>query len=112
MLNKCVVVNCRSNYKAKKGEVQEEISRPVFGFSSDEEQAKAWIKFVNRKEWKKSVRSGICSHHFEKTYIKYNGKRVVLNRKMNPITTIYGEQVLQATAPSLLPVPSSSRNVL
>ena len=28
---------------------------------------------------------------------------------MNPITTIYGEEVLQATAPSLLPVPSSSR---
>ena len=94
MVNKCVVVNCRSNYKAKKGEVQEEISRPVFGLPSDEEQAKAWIKFVNRKDWKKSVRSGICSHHFEKKYIKYNGKRVVLNRKMNPIPTIYGEQVI------------------
>ena len=97
MVNKCVVVNCRSNYKAKKGEVQKEIGRPVFGFPSDEEQTNAWIRFVNRNDWKKSEHSGICSDHFEKKYITYNGKRVVLNRKMNPVPTIYGERELKTT---------------
>ena len=109
MVNKCVVVNCRSNYKAKKREVQKEISRTVFGFSSDEEQTNVWIRFVNRKDWKESEHSGICSNRFEKKYIKYNGKRVVLNRKMNPVPTIYVKCVLKTTIPPLLPALCSSR---
>ena len=54
-----MVVNCPSNYKAKKGEDQEGIRRPAFGSPSNVEHTNAWIRFVNRKDWKKSKHSGI-----------------------------------------------------
>ena len=44
MVNKCCVVECRSNYKGEK-------IVSVFSFPSDEHIKNLWIKFVNSREW-------------------------------------------------------------
>ncbi|XP_065651124.1 uncharacterized protein LOC136079317 [Hydra vulgaris] len=86
MVNKCCVVNCRSNYHN-----YGEVSTVVFSFPKNEELKKYWIKFVNRKDWTPTNSSVICIKHFEKKYYKKGNKnqRFRLIKNLKPIPTIF-----------------------
>ena len=51
MPNKCTVVGCRSGYKKKKDEPEENVKQPVFSYPEDSELRRLWIRFVNRPDW-------------------------------------------------------------
>ena len=61
MVNKCCVVNCRSNYVGQE-------HNAVFSFPTDFDIRNRWIKFVNRKDRQPPSSSVICSKHFEDKY--------------------------------------------
>ena len=83
MVNKCCIVNCRSNYFG-------ELSTPVFSFPKNEDLKPRWIKFVNRKDWNPTSSAVICMKHFEEKYIKTGdqNKRFRLNMSLKPIPTL------------------------
>lgn len=104
MVNKCVVVKCRSGYKKKKQDGDPNC-KPIFRFPDQKKHSelrKKWIRFVNRQHWVPSRHSGICIDHFEQKYLR-NGKRIRLLYHLNPVPTIYTEEALQSIQPSLLP---------
>ena len=110
MVNKCSLVSCRTNYTAKKSESQDDLTNPCFSFPDENDETFAvWVKFVNRKDWKPSACSRLCVDHFEGKYLNHGKQRITLNRKIKPIPTVYGEQILLSTAPSLLPAPRKIR---
>ena len=84
MVYKCCVVKCRSDYAG-------EDCTTVFLFPKDEHLRNRWIKFVNRKDWKPTSSSYICTKHFEEKYYKKgeNDKRFRLNKKLKPVPTIF-----------------------
>ena len=61
---KCSVYGCRTNYKARKGETQEELSKAAFDFPSNgDETFPVWVKFVNRQNYEVTPNSRICIDH-------------------------------------------------
>ena len=94
MPNKCAIFNCKSNYAG--GPMNSAVS-----FPQDDNLRQKWIQFVNRNDWEWSKHSVICTAHFEEKYIKRYKKKVLLDRKANPIPTIYSNN--GNVPPSVLP---------
>ena len=69
MVNKCVVINCVSDYKT--GENKSSVH-----FPENKDLNESWICFVNRKNRLPSKNSVRCIDHFEKKFIKYGKKNV------------------------------------
>ena len=115
MVNKCVVIGCRSGYESQKkyynrhkdnseSSVEKDSKVTIFSFPLDKPDLnQRWIKFVNRKDWKPTSYSGICIKHFENKYIKI-GKRARLLYELLPIPTISGNS--DGVPLSLQPTPS------
>ena len=82
MPNKCAIFNCKTNYGG--GAKDSTIS-----FPRDDNLRQKRFQFVNRKDWKWSKHSVICIYHFEEKYIKRYKKKILLDRKANPIPSIY-----------------------
>ena len=68
MVNKCVLMNCSTGYKAGQ-------KKASFHFHEDQELKRKWIYFVNRKDWLPMAHSVICINHFEEKCIK-RGKKI------------------------------------
>ena len=104
MVFTCSVFGCRSNYQ------KENVAKTVFEFPpADDETFSKWVKFVNRKDFKPTASSRICVDHFEKRYLRFGLTRINLLRKLKPIPTIFGEQVLKSTPVSKLPSVTTTR---
>ena len=84
MVNKCCVVECRSNYKGEK-------IVSVFSFPSDEHTKNLWVKFVNSREWQATSSARICIKHFEGKFLKKgeHEKRFRLVKTLKLIPTSY-----------------------
>lgn len=91
MVNSCVVIGCRSGYESEKVKIS------MFKFPSHKRKGlkEKWIKFVDRKNWYPSKNSVLCSKHFDKKFIITGDVRTKLNWFLNPVPTIYGEEVLR-----------------
>ena len=103
--DKCVLACCPNN---KESTFTDE--RHTFGFPSEVKRPDLyddWIRFVNRSNgWNPSPSSVLCHLHFEDKYIK-KGKRWTLNWKMQPVPSIYPEEL--RNTPSVLPTPRTKR---
>ena len=127
MVNKCVVIGCRSGYESQKkyynrhkdnseSSVEKDSNVTIFSFPLDKPDLnQRWIKFVNRKDWKPTSYSGICIKHFENKYIKI-GKRARLLYELLPIPTISGNSddvplPLQPTPSLPLRKPPKKRSI-
>ena len=103
MVNKCVVLGCKSGYYSQKRD-------PVssFGFPFNKPYLlDQWIDFVNRLDWKPTKNSVICAKHFENKFI-LAGKRTVLKWKLNPVPTLYAS-VKEKELPIISEAPTSSQ---
>ena len=104
MVNKCVVICCDYNYEKRRKRdavgyllpgLNDEADKHkqctgIFHFpKNDEALNQKWVKFVNRKEWKPSNNSVICSGHFESKNLLYGKQRIRLNFELDPVPTIY-----------------------
>ena len=89
MPNKCTVVGCRSGYKKKKDEPEENVKQPVFSYPEDSELRRLWIRFVNRPDWMPGEHDGICKKHFESKYLVIGEQRITLNRHLKPLPCSY-----------------------
>ena len=82
----------------------------TFGFPSEVKRPDLyddWVRFVNRSNgWNPSPSSVSCHLHFEDKFIK-KGKRWTLNWKMQPVPSIYPEEL--RNTPSVLPTPLTKR---
>ena len=70
-----------------------------------------WIRFINRQDWKPNEHDGVCKLHFDSIYIVHGEERTLLNRRLNPVPTIYSDKLKQdlLKKPSLLPTATTSR---
>ena len=101
MVFKCCVVGCETGKTGKEENVA------VFSFPDKDKQPddwKAWIKFVNRKDFAVTKYTRICEIHFEEHYIRKGKQRNTLIRSLNPSSTI--QKYSDNTPPSVLPTPS------
>ena len=95
---------CRSNYQ------KENSKKTVFEFPPpDDETFSKWVKFVNCKDFILTASSRICVDHFEKRYLRSGLSRINLLWELEPIPTIFGEQVLKSTPVSQLPPLTARR---
>ena len=84
MVNKCVVIGCKSGYKSESTRI------PTFSFPLTKPQLlEKWIDFVNRKDWRPTKNSVICLNHFDKKLLGASVRRTKLNWKLNPVPTIH-----------------------
>ena len=65
---------------------------------------KAWVKFVNRKDFNVTNNTRICEKHFDDRFIRKGKQKNTLIRDLYPIPTI--QQYSDTTPPSILPTPS------
>ena len=74
-----------------------------FPFTKKSELLPVWERFVNRSNWKPSTNSVICDLHFEENLINNRTTRWTLKWDLNPIPTLFTEEMLKN--PSTLPTP-------
>ena len=101
MVFKCCVVGCST------GKTGHDENVAVFGFPDKEKKPdewKAWVKFVNRKDFIVTKYTRICELHFEEHYIRKGKQRNTLIRSLNPFPSI--QKYSDETPPSVLPTPS------
>ena len=72
---KCCVVGCNTGKNPSKVELNDSDveSVAVFGFpdqEKNEDEWKAWVRFVNRKDFIVTKSSQICEKHFLKEHIR------------------------------------------
>lgn len=92
MVNKCAVFGCKRGYESKE---QQNYEYHAFYFPSGENKEHllpAWVKFVNRKDWKPTKNSVICEFHFEGNLIN-KGNRWTLKWKVNPVPTLFTDEM-------------------
>ena len=63
-----------------------------------------WIRFVNRRDWAPTRRSGVCSKYFEKKFLKV-GKRATLRWELQPVPSIYSGN--ESIPPSVMRRPKT-----
>ena len=80
MVNKCVIVGCKSGYLGNEG-----ISSFRFPFGKPVLLEK-WAQFVNRANWKPSTNSVVCAKHFEKKFLS-SGKRTKYSHSTTQTST-------------------------
>ena len=105
---KCCVVGCNTGKNPSKEELNDNDveSVAVFGFpdqEKNEDEWKAWVRFVNRKDFIVTKSSRICEKHFMKEHIRKGAQRNTLIRDLQPIPCI--QKVAENTPPSILPTP-------
>ena len=82
----------------------------VFRFSlKNPELNRKWIRFVNRRDWAPTRRSGVCSQHFAEKFLKI-GKRASLRWELQPVPSIYSGN--ESIPPSFMPTLKSQRKPL
>ena len=105
---KCCVVGCNTGKNPSKEELNDNDveSVAVFGFpdqEKNEDEWKAWVRFVNRRDFIVTKSSRICEKHFMREHIRKGAQRNTLIRDLQPIPCI--QKVAENTPPSILPTP-------
>ena len=79
MVNTCVAAYCKTGYKKRQHKINVIPEKsPVFCFLlKNPELNRKCIRFVNRRDWAPTRRSGVCSKHFKEKFWKV-GKRATL----------------------------------
>ena len=72
MVNTCDGAYCKTGYKNSQHKINVIPEKfPVFCFPlKNPELNRKWIRFVNRRHWAPTQRSGIYSQHFEEKFLK------------------------------------------
>ena len=104
MVNKCSFFGCTKVYvRVNQTDTEEEFHGFHFPIKKRPELAAEWERFVNRQDWNATEHSVLCYTHFEDKYITRGENKWSLKWKMNPVPTIYPENLLEK--PSVLPTP-------
>ena len=108
MVNTCVVAYCKTGYKKRQHKINVIPEKfPVFCFPlKNPELNRKWIRFVNRKDWALTRRSGVCSKHFEEKFLKV-GKRAASRWELHPVPSICSGN--EFIPPSVMPTPKTQR---
>ena len=100
MVYKCCMVGCGTGLTNKPEGIA------VFGFPDKEEDPdrwRAWVRFVNRKNFEITNKTKICELHFEDRFIR-RGERTTLVHRLHPVPSI--ESYSENVPPSIKPSPS------
>ena len=84
MVYKCCMVGCGTGLTNKPEGIA------VFGFPDKEEdldRRRAWVRFVNRKNFEITNKTKICELHFEDRFIR-RGERTTLVHRLHPVPSI------------------------
>ena len=108
MVNTCVVVCCKTGYKKRQHKIHVIPEKfPVFRFPlKNQELNRKWIRFVNRRDWAPTRRSGVCSKHFEEKFLKVD-KRAMLRWELHPVPSIYSGN--KSISPPVMPASKIQR---
>ncbi|XP_040574387.1 uncharacterized protein [Lepeophtheirus salmonis] len=104
MVNKCVVIGCRSGYNLKKNETHSEVKEDIsfHRFPKDQILREKWIRNLSRKNYTPSSHSVLCSKHFdvqdfEQQYLYQNPK------ELNSKNIKCSNKLKQGSVPSKFP---------
>ena len=108
LVNTCVGAYCKTGCKKRQHQIHAIPEKfPVFRFPlKNSELNRKWIRFVNRRDWAPTRRSGICSKHFEKKFLKV-GKRATLKWDLQPIPSFCSSN--DSIPLSVIPTPKAQR---
>ena len=108
MVNTYVFAYCETGYKKRQHKINDVPEKfAVFRFPLKNPKVnRKWIRFVNRRDWAPTRRSGICSKHFEEKFLKV-GKRATLRWELQPVPSIYSGN--ESIPQSVMPTPKTQR---
>ena len=105
MVNTCVVAYCKTGYKKRQHKINV-IPEKFLVFRFPLKNPELNRKWMNKRDWAPTRRSGICSKYFEEKFLKV-GKRATLRWKLQPVPSVYSGN--ESIPPSVMPTPKTQR---
>ena len=91
MVNKCAAFGCSTGNNSQRKDEDAAKLLTLYFPKNKPDLFQAWVKFVNRKDWKPSSCSVLCEKHFTEDVI-IRGFRNRLNWEANPIPRIHSTE--------------------